>query len=107
MSKRHASVFAGCVGGTESVILSAHAESSILSVGGTESMMLSACAESMIVSVLLAESMILSAPFDCVITLIAARWAVTKKTIIGDTDDCRFTNLVTSASTAAKIGLPP
>ncbi len=46
--------------GTESIIVSAHAESIILSLGGAESMMLSERAESMILSAR-AESIILSA----------------------------------------------
>ncbi len=46
--------------GTETIMLSAHAERIILS--GTESSILSVHAESIILSVLPAESMILSAP---------------------------------------------
>jgi hypothetical protein len=67
------------------VILSAgSAGTIILSMGGAESMMLPACAESMIVSVPPAVSMILSAPFDHVITLstimlTVAQWGATKK----------------------------
>jgi hypothetical protein len=61
----------------------------------------SAYAESMIVSAPRAESMILSAPFDRFITITAERRAATEKTTIGDTDDCQFTTLVNSASTAA------
>jgi hypothetical protein len=41
-------------------------------MGGTDSMMLSACAESMIVSAPPAASMTLSVPFDCVIAPKAA-----------------------------------
>jgi hypothetical protein len=48
--------------------------------------------------------MILSALFGCVIMLTAAAM---KKTIIGNTDDCRLTTLVNSASTVALMGLPP
>jgi hypothetical protein len=39
--------------------------------------------------------------------LTAARWGATKKTTIGDYDDCQFTTIVNSASTAVPIGLPP
>jgi hypothetical protein len=35
------------------------------------------------------------------------RQGATKKTTFGDYDDCRFTTIVNSASTAALIGLPP
>jgi hypothetical protein len=49
--------------------------------------------------------MILSALFGGVITLTAA--TATKKTTIGDTDNCQLTNFVNSASTALPIGLPP
>ncbi len=50
------------------------------------------------------ESMILSALIGRVVTLTVA---ATKKTTIGDTDDCGLTTLVNSASTAPLIGLPP
>jgi hypothetical protein len=93
------------------------AENNILSAGGAESMMLSASTESMdtlsadaesaesiILSAPPAESMILSAIFGHVIMLTAAAM---KKTTIGNTDDCRLTTLVNSASTAPPIGLPP
>ncbi len=48
----------------------------------------------------------LSAVWSCyyIFMLIAA---ATKKTTIGDTDDCWFTTIVNSVSTAAPIGLPP
>ncbi len=42
---------------------------------------------------------------SCVITTLTA--AATKTKPIGDDDDCRFTIIVNSASTAAPIGLPP
>ncbi len=88
----------------ESMILSAHTESIILSAPPTESMILSALAESIILSVHHAESMILSAQFGCDITL---TMAAAKKTTIGDTDNCQLMTLVNSASTAPPIGLPP
>jgi hypothetical protein len=74
-------------------------------------MMLSACAESMIVSAPPAESLILSAPFDHVITLLGmtltTAWqGATEKKTIGDTDNRRLTTLVNSTSTAPPIGLP-
>jgi hypothetical protein len=49
------------------------------------------------------KSMILSVPFGHVIKLTAA---ATKKTTIGNTDNCQLTTLVNSASTAPPIGLP-
>jgi hypothetical protein len=39
--------------------------------------------------------------------LTVARQGATKKTTISNTDDCRLTTLVNSASTALPIGLPP
>ncbi len=42
---------------------------------------------------------------SCVITMLTA--VATKTKPIGDDDDCRFTIIVNSASTAAPIGLPP
>ncbi len=41
------------------------------------------------------------------IMLTTARWGAIKKTTISDTDDCRLTTWVNSASTAPPIGLPP
>ena len=66
--------------------------------------MLSAQAESIILSALPTESMILLALFGHVIMLTAA---ATKKTTIGDTEGRRLTTLVNSASTAPPIGRPP
>jgi hypothetical protein len=75
-------------------------------------MMLSACAESMIISMLPTKSMILSAPYDRVIRYYHANstwrggWQQ-QKTTIGNTDNCQQTTLVNSASTALPIFLPP
>jgi hypothetical protein len=54
--------------------------------------------------------MILSAPFDCVIMLPCYQWrggGATKKTTMGNTDNCLFTTIVNSASMATPIGLTP
>jgi hypothetical protein len=48
--------------------------------------------------------MILSVLFGCVITLSAV---ATKKTTIGNTDNCWLMTLVNSAETVPLIGLPP
>ncbi len=64
---------------------------------------LSASIESIILSALPAESMILSELFGPVITISVA---ITRKTIIGNSDNCHLRSLVNSASTAAPIGLP-
>ncbi len=71
-------------------------------------MMLSACAESMIVSALSAESMwynTLSAVWLCYYANSGAMGGY-KKNNSRDTDNCRFTTLVKSTSTAVPIGLP-
>ncbi len=57
---------------TESMLLSAHAESIIISAGAAVSMMFSACAKGVILSALPTESMMLSTPFDCVLMLTEA-----------------------------------
>jgi hypothetical protein len=51
--------------------------------------------------------MILSALFGCVIMLQDGYSGSYEKTTIGNTDDCRLTTLVNSASTAPPISLPP
>jgi hypothetical protein len=66
--------------------------------------LLSAGADSIILSAPPAERMILSALFDHVIVLTAGGY---KKTTIGNTDNRQFRTIVNSASTAAPIGLPP
>jgi hypothetical protein len=47
--------------------------------------------------------MILSVPFGVITVTVAA----TKKTTIGNAEDCQSTNLVNSASTVPLIGLLP
>jgi hypothetical protein len=91
------------MGSAESMLLSpGSAESMMLSAGDTESMMLSdtlstgtenAESESIILSVAPSENMImiLLALFDCVIMLTAV---ATKKTTVGNTNECRLTTLV-------------
>jgi hypothetical protein len=61
--------------------------------------------KSIILSAWPAESMILSALFDRGISHYANSGGYENK-LIGDYDDCRFTTIVNSASTAAPIGLP-
>jgi hypothetical protein len=65
---------------------------------------LSASTKSIILSAPPAESMILSVLFGHVITISAV---VTKKTKIGNTDDCQLKTFVNSASMALPTSLPP
>ncbi len=73
------------------MILSAHAESIILSAGGAESMILSMCAESIILSVSPAESVMLSALPAC------------KHSLRGSTRACQAESIVLSASSVESM----